>query len=99
MKKLSSNISKNGQHVNMVYVCEVKGRKVRVRIQSDSYDFQSYARAEVWDGNKWNEVATRPYSQMDTPYGLCYAPHDGWKDEGIFLADFNYLIREVELVL
>lgn len=33
--------------------------KVRVYIKRDSYDFQSYAKAEYWDGAKWSYVVGR----------------------------------------
>lgn len=40
------------------------GRKVRIRIHRDFYDGQSYARAELFDGNKWNVIETLPTSEM-----------------------------------
>ena len=37
--------------------------KLRVRIHRDFYDYQSYARVERWDGQRWAEVDHLPYNQ------------------------------------
>jgi len=46
----------------------LRKRKVRVRIKRDAYDFQSYARAEVWYPKemRWNQVAEVPYPMMES---------------------------------
>lgn len=58
----SKNGSGNGYEAHYL-LC---GQKVWVEIHADFYDFQSYARAHVYDPAKrtWNALASIPYSQM-----------------------------------
>jgi hypothetical protein len=72
------------------------GRKVKVSIRSDSYDFQSHAKISSWDGAKWHEVHRILHSMMKTPHGLYYRP--GVVDETSFKADRDELIRVAEAV-
>lgn len=49
------------EYTNIVKVCVRLGirdsvHKLRVRISRDSYDFQSWARVERWDGKQWQLV-------------------------------------------
>lgn len=46
--------------------------RLRVRIVSDSYDFQSYAICEIWGGIGWSEISNIHYSQMKTKTKLYY---------------------------
>ena len=43
-----------------------QGHKLRIRIKRDSYDFQSYARIELWSEplGKWNFVHSIPHPEM-----------------------------------
>ena len=43
-----------------------QGHKLRIRIKRDSYDFQSFARIELWSETegKWNFVHSIPYVEM-----------------------------------
>lgn len=43
-----------------------QGHKLRIRIKRDSYDFQSYARIELWSETegKWNFVNNIPHPEM-----------------------------------
>lgn len=38
--------------------------KLRVLIHRDFYDYQSYARVERWNGERWYQVDYIPYNQM-----------------------------------
>lgn len=40
--------------------------KLRVDIRRDSYDFQSSAKIERWDGDQWREVHSLHYGAMAT---------------------------------
>jgi hypothetical protein len=79
------------QSAEFTEVSQYGPHRLRVRIDRDSYDFQSSAKIEKWDGTKWQEVASRHYSQMKTPERLCYRP------EPPTLADFkddrDYLLK------
>lgn len=52
------------------------GRKVRIRIRSNAYDFQCSAIVETLDETKlaWNPLASIHHSRMKTPDKLCYSP-------------------------
>lgn len=50
------------------------GDRLRVVIYSDAYDFQSYARVERWDGEKWQNVWSIHHGNMATKPGLHYRP-------------------------
>jgi len=73
---------------------------VRVRIDRDSYDFQSSAEAHVWR-DRWEPLASIPYPQMAT---LAHSPYTrttvlGEVDEAWFQADEHELIRLAGQVL
>lgn len=86
-------IAKGRQSVNAQQIFSIGGAKIRVRIKSDAYDFQSYATAEVWSAESlsWNEVHSIQPANMATQHGLAYkptAPH-----AGDFLQDIDTLVR------
>jgi hypothetical protein len=39
--------------------------KLRVLVHRDFYDFQSYARVERWNGERWYEVDHLPHNKME----------------------------------
>jgi hypothetical protein len=61
-----------------VLVPELASQRIRVRIKRDSYDFQSYALAEVYDTtrNEWNEIVRIHYNNM--------SPSSAYSDEAKF---------------
>ena len=73
--------------------------KIRIKIKSDSYKFQSFAKVEKWDGDKWREVHSIHHGSMTTPAGL-----DSWaRREGLaeshFKADRKELLRVAVAVI
>ena len=60
--------------VSRIEVFEYKGRKFKVDIKSDGFDFQSHARIKLWDGDKWNLVDSIHFSNMKTPHQLRFHP-------------------------
>jgi hypothetical protein len=74
---------------------------VRVTISRDTYDFQSYGRAELFDGYKWNVVASIPYPKLKINTYPAYG--QGWTDENIarawFAPDRDELLRLVLIIL
>lgn len=48
------------QSWNFTQIVATANGRFRVRIRRNAHDFQSYAIVERWDGERWNEVATRP---------------------------------------
>lgn len=90
---LDQTVSAGQQSVTATRVLDVGGKMLRFRVKSDSYDFQSYARAELWsrsDG-KWNEVHSIPYGLMKTPHQLFYLPNRSGVAIGRFEADLEQL--------
>lgn len=56
------------------------GKKLLVKIYSDSYNFQCYATIDIYDpaNVKWNRLDFIPFSNMKTPDKLVYQiPHGG----------------------
>lgn len=75
--------------------------KVRLTIKSDSYQFQSFARAEVWNPAtlSWNQVHSLHYTEMTTPEGLCHYPNKSGLKITHFTRDFDRLLTMVKQII
>ena len=69
---------------------------LQISIKSDAYDFQSYAKLERWDGNKWQLVCSRHHSIMNTPFKLYVSQ---LVTKRVFLLDRRSLINSMKLIL
>ena len=49
-------------------VLEVEGNKLKYEVEHNAYAFQSWGRAQLWDGAKWNLVQAIPGEALRT-YG------------------------------
>lgn len=49
-------------------VLEVEGNKLKYEVEHNAYAFQSWGRAELWNGTKWNLVHAIPGEALRT-YG------------------------------
>ena len=69
-KLIDLEIGKGKQSVIYQEVLELKKeeelRRIRVSIQSDTYNFQSYARVEMFKDTKWEIIHNIHYSNMKT---------------------------------
>lgn len=97
---LQDTIDKGRQSILATRVLKLaSGHKVRITIRSDSYRFQSSARAEVFNPTelKWNGLASIHYAAMQTPPGLVYAsaPPAAW----CFAADMASLLAQAKAIL
>lgn len=65
-KPLQIRIWKTSQAAHYEQLAKLGKFKIRISIRRDSYDFQSYAVASVFDTAKlaWNNVYTIPYAKM-----------------------------------
>lgn len=65
----------SGQTNTYTETLKVGAHKLRIRISSDSYDFQSSARIEVWRPAdlKWSFIADIHYSRMATRASYVHA--------------------------
>lgn len=74
MKSIITTISKGRQSLDYKEVLSFKRtrnkiaqeHRLQVRIKSDSYDFQSHAVIERWNGDEWKQVHSIHYAQMQT---------------------------------
>jgi len=95
------NLSKGQQSVLYTELLKYGTHRLRIRIKSDSYAFQSFACIERWDGTQWQPAADIHYGSMDTPTGLHYtydkADIDQLRPE--FKVDRDTLLRDAMWVL
>ena len=76
-RDIADRMWKGQQSINRELLVEVHGplplgvgaetrHRFRFTVHVDSYDFQSYAKAERWDGAKWQTVHVIPGEQLAT---------------------------------
>jgi len=63
---------KGSQSINFREIYKLEEKRIKLEIKSDSYDQQCYVRAYLLKDEKWELVYSIPYSEMNTPKGLCY---------------------------
>lgn len=88
-------ITKNSQDVVLSTTYRAGANKFRITIKSNAYDFQSFARVEVWSPVtfSWNELHSIPYAAMQTEKGLCYRSDKIALQPGNFAHDVVTLSR------
>lgn len=98
---IQHEISQGKQDVNATFIFNRGPSKVRIKIKSDSYDFQSFARAELFDAssNSWSIAGTIHHGQMSTPPKLCYMPKGTGVTFQEFSQDFDTLLAIVDGLL
>src|SRR5574344_1564602 len=63
---------KGSQSISFREIYKINEKRINLEIKSDSYDQQCYARAYIVKDEKWESIYSIPYSEMNTPKGLCY---------------------------
>lgn len=103
-KTIDVTISKRGQDVLFVELLELAGaqsareHRLRVKIESDSYRDQCWARIERWNGETWHEIWSIDSGAMKTERGLAYASVPA--SAGDFKDDRDLLVqRAIEVLL
>ena len=96
---IDETYSKGRQSTVAIKIVTIGTFKVRFTIKSDSYDFQSHAKAEIFNFEtlSWNNLHHIPFAQMKTPIGLVYKP-DGLS-KGYYSSDFATLNDVVTKIL
>jgi hypothetical protein len=94
----SSTLSKQQQGVQLQRVYAIGEHKIRTTVYVDSYEFQSYARAERWNGERWYEIATIPYGAMSSTKTVS-AYGKGDNNEAALNVDTQTLLQRVHEVL
>ena len=98
---LEETINEGRQDVTARRILSLGDFKVRLTIKSDSYKFQSFARAEVWNPAtlSWNQDHSIHYAEMTTPEGLSYYPNKSGLKITPFTRDFDRLLTMVKQIL
>lgn len=92
----------DGQSIRHREIYEYKNLKIKLELESDSYDIQCYARASVLDGLKWNIIYTIPHAEMKTEKGLAYKipyRNNGSAAESEFKDDVERLKKYIREIL
>jgi len=93
---------KGSQSINFREIYKREEKRIKLEIKSDSYDQQCYARAYILKDEKWELVYSIPYSEMNTPKGLCYHVtyrHNANAAEAEFVKDTSRLKQYVDIIL
>ena len=93
---------KGSQSISFREIYKLDEKRIKLEIKSDSYDQQCYARAYLLKDEKWEQIYSIPYSEMNTPKGLCY--HVTYRNnasaaEGEFKVDIQRLKKHIEEIL
>lgn len=73
-KIINEALGRSYQDVTYTCLLSMGDHKLRVRINSNAYAFQSFAVIERWNGERWHNVASIHHSNMTTQSALCYMP-------------------------
>jgi DNA polymerase IIIc chi subunit len=67
---ISSRVWNSEQSWHCEVLEKLAGRKVKLYVRCNSYDFQSYARSYVWKNDEWSFVHEIPgeHLQTNAPY-------------------------------
>jgi hypothetical protein len=98
LKPLSSVLSTQRQGVQLQRVYAIGEHRIRTTVYVDSYDFQSWAKAERWNGERWYEVATIPYGAMYSATKASYVKKPD-VNEPFLNVDTQTLLTRVKEVL
>ena len=96
MKNISTQIGAGGQDALFDEILKDGDKKIRIRIRSGAYPFQSHAVAELWDGKQWHQVHSIHYDNMKTATELEFKKNLAASD---FAADREELLRVVKEII
>ncbi len=98
LQPLSSTLANQRQGVQLQRIYAIGEHKIRTTVYVDSYDFQCFARAERWNGERWYEIATIPYGAMHSAKNA--GPYRKATDNEVALdVDTQSLLTRVKEVL
>jgi hypothetical protein len=93
---LGPELYRTRQGVGCREILDVLGKTVKVDIYRDSVEFQSHARAKIWDGFQWNSMASVHWSNMETPENLHVKKS---ASTAVFLVDRAAVLEQVLVIL
>lgn len=77
------------QSWNREVIENIGGKRVRLTVKVDAYDFQSWAKAELWNGEKWNTIHHIPGQEIKSFGQVSYVSRSC--DPKVFDKDLNEL--------
>lgn len=108
VKIVDKRICRGSQDIDYVEILTLVGKagrtaaahKLRIKIRSNAYASQSYARVDRWDGGQWQLVHELGQGNMKTPASL-YTWNESVHGtlEAKFAADRNELVRLAGAIL
>ena len=75
-KAISDRTWQGQQSWNREVIESIDKSKVRMTVKVDAYDFQSYAKAELWKESGWVQVHKIPGQQLRTMKLISYVARD-----------------------
>jgi len=103
LKTIEASYLKGRQSIEFRGIYNLAGFKLKVRIDRDSYDFQSSAVIYVWKTDKleWSTVASIHYSEMAAKQVFCYSKPEEltYSDKAAFDTDRKRLLKLAEQIL
>ena len=99
MKVIRTEIEIGGQSIIFKETFEYNSHKLEVKIKSDAYKSQSYARVFIWSKEQlqWNKLTDLHYSNMKTKEGLSYC--QGKRTINDFKEDVDQLLNQAKEIL
>lgn len=93
-KLINKTITKGTQEVTYTELFEMNGKKLKLVIKSDSFDFQCYAKVMVLKQDEgWFNLCDIHYSNMKTPDQLYYKYN---RDEKPSIEDEKYFAEDIK---
>lgn len=102
IESIESSVNKGQQSLDFKEVLKLDKFKIRISIKSDSYKHQCFARIDVWNELKWNNIHSLHYNEMNTKDKLIYSfeeSHDSSKAFKLFKEDREKLLKIAKEVL
>lgn len=99
MEPISSEFAKLRQSLQLRRLYNVDGHKIRTTVYVDAYDFQSYARAERWNGERWYEMATIAHPAMHSVKKVSRFGKVDADAEAAMNVDTQELLKAVKAIL
>jgi hypothetical protein len=98
VRTLGQSFARRQQGRSLLRLLAIGKRRVRIDVYSDTYDFQSRAIAELFDGDKWNTIAFIEYANMKSA-GKCMGHDLDAKHDDLLRADADAVLQEALLIL
>lgn len=101
MRKLTQKIWKANQSWHYEALWQVNDRRIKISIRRNAFDEQNHCVAKMFDGDKWNGIASTPHSRMNCNHLSYMQPNpptvkDFQTDEDILLAEVKMILGDKE---